>query len=317
MRIFNYNEMLVGIDQGIDAHLAWNQRLFRCALLHEPPGNDVLLPNAHELCQFGLWFNSQRMLLDEIDPYLTLRIEDSHRLMHGGVRSLAQAILDNRPAQAIDLQLYQNQQSTMITLLNMLRQQIVDIESRHDTLTGLPMRHGLEHAFSIRIRDALRTGQQLWLAIADIDHFKSVNDTHGHSIGDVAIKHIANRLSYCIRANDVLFRYGGEEFLALLLVEPGGAIHDLAKRMLTSACTPLMLGDGTTLQLSITLGLTPVSPDEALNNAIDRADFAMLDGKKAGRNRYNISFASDVIHGLQNVPAANTKKAPVSPEPKP
>lgn len=293
---FDYNALLVGIDQGIDAHLAWNQRLFRCALLRESPGNDVLLPNAHELCRFGQWFHSQRALLDEIDPYLSLRIDDAHRLMHNGVRALATAILADEPAQAIDLQLYQNQQSTMVTLLNTMRQQVVDIESRHDALTGLPMRHGLEHAFSIRLKDAMRNGLQLWIAIADIDHFKSVNDTYGHSVGDMAIKHVADRLSLCLRTNDILFRYGGEEFLVLLMVEPGGAIHGVAKRMLSSVNSPLILADGQPLSLTITLGLTPVSPTEMLGRATDRADFALLDGKKSGRNRHIISFGTNAIN---------------------
>lgn len=289
MQLFDFNKLVTGIDQGIDAHLAWNQRLFRCALLREAPGVDVQLINAHELCQFGKWFISQRSLLDGIDPYLALRIDDAHRLMHDGVRVLAAAILENRPAQTIDLEMYQSQQATMITLLNALRQQVAEIATRHDVLTGLPMRHGLEHAFSIRGKDALRNGQQLWLVIADIDHFKSVNDTFGHSVGDMALKHVAERLAYCLRTNDMLFRYGGEEFLALLLMAPDSNVQAIAERVLASVRLPLTLADGQQLSLTITLGLTQVSTGEALSVAINRADFALFDGKKAGRNRYIIT----------------------------
>ena len=285
----DYNELLIGIDHGIDAHLAWNQRLFRCAFLRESPGNDVMLPNAHELCQFGIWFEAQRLILNEIDPYLTRCIDDAHRLMHDGVRSLASAILENKPAEAVDLQLYQNQQTAMITLLHTLHQRIEDINIRLDSLTGLPMRHGLEHAFTIRSKDELRNGMQLWLVLADIDHFKLVNDTHGHSVGDMAIKHVADRLALCLRSNDILFRYGGEEFLALLLVTSDSDIQEIAKRMLHSVNNPLKLADDQSLNLTATLGLTHVSSGETLRPVIDRADFALLDGKKAGRNRYTIT----------------------------
>ena len=289
MKSFDYNELLIGIDQGIDAHLAWNQRLFRCALLRESPGDDVLLPNSHELCQFGIWFESQRVILDEIDSRLVSRIDNAHRLMHDGVRSLATSILDDKPAKAIDLQSYQNQQTTMITLLHTLHQRIVDVDSRHDPLTGLPMRHGLEHAFTIRNKDSLRNDSQLWLAMIDIDHFKSVNDTHGHSIGDIAIKYVADRLTLCLRSNDIQFRYGGEEYLALLLVKSGDDVQEIAKRMLHSVNNPLILADNISLNMTVTIGLTQVSPGEILSRAIDRADFALLDGKKAGRNRYTIA----------------------------
>ena len=289
MHSLDYNELLIGIDQGIDAHLAWNQRLFRCALLRESPGDDVLLPNAHELCQFGIWFAAQRVILNEIDPSLVNRIGNAHRSMHDGVRSLAASILEDKPANAADLQSYQNQQTTMITLLHTLHQRIVDIDSHHDSLTGLPMRHGLEHAFTIRNKDTLRNGSQLWLALVDIDHFKLVNDTHGHSIGDMALKHVADRLTFCLRSNDILFRYGGEEFLALLPVKSGNDVQEIANRILRSVNNPLMLADDLLLNMTVTIGLTQVSPGEMLRPAIDRADFALLDGKKAGRNRYTIA----------------------------
>lgn len=289
MQSIDYNELLIGIDQGIDAHLAWNQRLFRCALLRESPGNDVILPNSHELCQFGIWFESQRLILDNIDPELIRSIDKAHRLMHDGVRSLATAILQNKAAQEVDMQLYQNHQTTMITLLHTLHNLIESINARHDSLTGLPMRHGLEHAFTIRSKDASRNGLQLWLVMADIDHFKSVNDTHGHSIGDMAIKHVADRLILCIRGNDILFRYGGEEFLALVLVKSGSEIKEIAERMLLSVNEQLVLTNNENLNLTVTIGLTSVSPSEILRSAIDRADSALLNGKKAGRNRYIIA----------------------------
>lgn len=289
MQSIDYNELLVGIDEGINAHLAWNQRLLRCALLRESPGHDVMLPNAHELCQFGIWFKEQKLMLDEIDSDLTHSIDEAHRLMHDGVRSLSSAILENNPAQEIDLQMYQDQQTTMITLLHTLHQRIENINMRYDSLTGLPMRHGLEHAFTIRSNDASRNGTQLWLLMADIDHFKSVNDSYGHSIGDIAIKHVVDRLSLCLRSNDILFRYGGEEFLALLLVESDDDMQEIAERMLISVNEPLILSNNETLNLTVTLGLTPVFLGEILRPVIDRADFALLDGKKAGRNRFIIA----------------------------
>ena len=87
----------------------------------------------------------------------------------------------------------------MVTLLNELRERVAEAATHQDLLTGLPLRHGLEYAFGLRRKDARRDQAQLWLAMIDVDHFKAVNDSHGHAVGDVALQHVAPRLVGCLR----------------------------------------------------------------------------------------------------------------------
>jgi diguanylate cyclase len=279
--------LLEGINRGVEAHLAWNQRLLRCALLRESPGDEVLRPNAHTLCRFGLWFSSHRHELDAFDAELARRINDSHQLMHDAVRRMCEQLLRGEAAAPADLQAYEQEQSTMVLLLNQLREHITQAAEHLDVLTGLPLRHGLDYAFELRRKDARRVQGQLWLAMIDVDRFKAVNDTQGHAVGDLALKHIARRLGDCMRQADALFRFGGEEFLALFVVREPLGVDLLAARLLsTVSAGPLVLPSGTGLPLTVTIGLSRVRADDTLSSATERADHALLLGKAQGRNRF-------------------------------
>ena len=279
--------LLEGIDHGIEAHLAWNQRLMRCALLRESPGDEVLRPDAHSLCLFGVWFSRHRHALDAFDELRVERIAQAHERMHAAVRLMCNRVLQGRAATAVDLHAYEQGQSAMVTLLNELRERVSEAATHQDLLTGLPLRHGLEYAFGLRHKDARRGEAQLWLAMIDVDHFKSVNDHHGHAVGDIALQHIARCLEACLRETDALFRFGGEEFLALFLVHEPQGVELLAARVVDAVrAAPLTTASGVTLHLTVTVGLARVRADEALASATERADHAMLLGKAQGRGRF-------------------------------
>jgi diguanylate cyclase (GGDEF)-like protein len=279
-------DLVAGIDHGIESHLAWNQCLLRCALLHETPGDDVLHPEAHMRCRFGAWFARCRHELDTFDKTLVDRVDEAHRRMHDAVRLMCNQKLRGRAAQADDLRTYEQGQSAMIALLNELRCRVTEAEAHCDVLTGLPLRHGLEYAFGLRRNDASRDGAQLWLAMLDVDRFKAVNDSHGHAAGDAALRHVARCLSACLRQTDAIFRFGGEEFLGLFLVREPQGVELLATRLLDAVrAAPLATVSGALLQMTVTVGLARVREGDDLAGATERADQAMLLGKARGRGR--------------------------------
>lgn len=282
-----FEALINGIDQGIEAHLAWNQKLLRCSLLHESPGNDMLSPRAHELCRFGLWFLQVRPELDRFDAKLTQSIANAHQSMHSAVAAMCAKVLNAAPALPDELSVYEQNQTAMVTLLNSLRQNIADAAIKNDVLTGLPLRHGMEHAFELRTKDANRKKQSLWLAMIDVDKFKSVNDTHGHVVGDLALRHIAATLSASLRENDVLIRFGGEEFVGLFLISECESVTSVMQRLLDALhAEPLRTDAGLVLKLTATVGVARVRQSESLTSAIDRADHALLQGKTFGRDQY-------------------------------
>lgn len=280
-------DLVAGIDRGIEAHMAWNQRLIRCSLLHHHPEPDMLRTDAHELCEFGQWFAGERAQLNGIAPELASRTEQYHTAMHAAVRDICQCVVGGEPVDARDLDQYESAQSSMVMMLNELRGAVTRSAAHHDPLTGLPLRHSLRFAFDSRVRDAVRAGLQLHLAMVDVDHFKRVNDRHGHPVGDDVLRNVARVLAQCMRANDCLIRYGGEEFLAILLIDHEAALEQVAQRMLEAVRQAQLVGaDHQPIALTVTIGLARVLPGEVLEEVIKRADDALLAGKAAGRNRF-------------------------------
>lgn len=279
----NFQNLLTGIDRGIEAHLAWNQRLMRCVMSHESPGEDMLQPDAHRRCAFGQWLVAEKAALAGFDAAATEALEHQHQAMHDAVRALCTQSAQGQAAGAPDLQAYEAGQTGMVASLHTLRRKVAESLLQHDALTGLPLRNGLDYAFRIRQRDAARHGQPLHLAMVDVDHFKAVNDTWGHRVGDLALQHLARLMTGCLRGSDIVIRYGGEEFLFLLLgAEAEGAIQRLLDQVRTH---PMPLEGGGTLALTLTAGLATVDWRDNLASAIDRADRALLQGKHGGRDR--------------------------------
>ena len=156
-----------------------------------------------------------------------------------------------------------------------------------DFLTQLVnRRQAVRHLERERAR-ARRSGESLGFIMIDLDHFKSVNDTYGHQAGDAALKHTADLLKTRARASDILIRYGGEEFLAVLPdTDLPGAVelaNSLRERVQNN---PLTYGD-VEVQLRASLGVAVLPPDQDIDvrEMIDRADKALYAAKERGRNR--------------------------------
>lgn len=155
-----------------------------------------------------------------------------------------------------------------------------------DPLTGLYNRRFLQEHTSQIITGVLRRGKQVGLLICDLDYFKQVNDTHGHDIGDLMLKETSTILKTSIREADLVIRFGGEEFLVLLLdVEPGAAMDVAEKIRARMADFKLRVGD-TILQKSISIGVSEFPGDtDGFWQAIKYADVALYRAKETGRNR--------------------------------
>ncbi len=282
--------LIGGIDAGVQAHLAWNHRLLRCALLRESPGDDMLRPEAHTICRFGVWLARERAALEAFDASLTAAIEDSHAAMHQAVRSLCAHNLRGEAAAPSTLKAYEEGQRAMLARLSELRHAMVHASARNDPLTGLPLRHGMPTAFEHCTKDARREGALLFVAMIDIDRFKSVNDSWGHPVGDAALQHVAACLRATLRDNDPLFRFGGEEFLALLRCPDAAAAQDTARRLLQGLrLAPLTVLPGVVLRLTATIGLAEAGANETFESVVARADHALLQGKLHGRDRHVVA----------------------------
>jgi diguanylate cyclase (GGDEF)-like protein len=166
------------------------------------------------------------------------------------------------------------------------REASLEHAAQTDALTGLPnRRHGFEHARSAFSR-ARRHGDAMAVLMLDLDHFKDVNDRHGHAAGDALLEAVARALAQRLRQQDMLARWGGEEFLIVVSTAAPSDAHDVAQALLERVASLGFRHEGLQLPCTASLGVALLSAqDTTLEMLLARADRALYEAKARGRNR--------------------------------
>ena len=155
---------------------------------------------------------------------------------------------------------------------------------RFDTVTRVHSRAYVIQALAERLKIAQQDGQPLCVVMADLDHFKEINDTHGHLVGDHVLHDVATRMVTGARSSDIVGRYGGEEFLIIFEDATLDVARDLAERIRIRVLADPFIEDAEKLFVTVSLGVAEARPDESEASLIERADLAMYEAKAAGRN---------------------------------
>jgi diguanylate cyclase (GGDEF)-like protein len=167
-----------------------------------------------------------------------------------------------------------------------------------DALTGLPNRRAVIDELLKELARSRRSGQPLGVAIADLDHFKQLNDTRGHLAGDNALREAAERMRGAIRVYDTVGRYGGEEFLFVL---PGCDVETavgLAERIRRAVGDEPMMVDEEAARVTCSIGVVCGQVAADAEVLIDIADAALYRAKEGGRNRVEVATPDDVARAL-------------------
>jgi len=158
-----------------------------------------------------------------------------------------------------------------------------EIRAMTDPLTGLYNRRAFEHHLKLVEAQGKRSEPKAALLLADLDHFKEINDRHGHVAGDMVLRHVSRVLERSIRTTDLPFRIGGDELAVLALGAGAQEAKLLGRRILSELTADPLTTDGAAVEVSLSFGGTLFQPGESLIETVQRADLALYEAKKEGR----------------------------------
>jgi len=154
-----------------------------------------------------------------------------------------------------------------------------------DPLTGLFNRRGTDAILARECAKAKRHGRHFAVLMTDLDHFKKVNDQHGHDVGDEVLQELASRLRATVREEDHVARWGGEEFLVLVQEDHSETVMNIAEKIRKNVAERPFSTRAGRLSVTISLGVACYREYEAAEATISRADKALYQAKNEGRNR--------------------------------
>jgi diguanylate cyclase (GGDEF)-like protein/PAS domain S-box-containing protein len=163
-------------------------------------------------------------------------------------------------------------------------------QANTDELTGIDNRRHFFNQAEQEIRRARRFGRTVSVMMIDLDHFKKINDTLGHAVGDLVLQEVVKAIRQCLRETDIVGRLGGEEFAALLPETGLEAASEVANRMAQAIANHPIVTAKATVPCTVSIGLAHMKPDEtALDVMLQRADEALYRAKHNGRNRVEVA----------------------------
>lgn len=181
----------------------------------------------------------------------------------------------------------------IIKWLNLNQQQKDELQdlARTDNLLGLFNRDYFLAFATNEIKKKKRSDKEIFIFLIDIDHFKKINDTFGHFAGDEVLRAFAKNLKSNLRDFDIIARWGGEEFIGMLLTEDANYFQYIIERLRKSTQELCVIYDGEIINFSISIGCSFVKKeDKSIHETIKRADLALYKAKQSGRNQ--VCFAS-------------------------
>ena len=187
-----------------------------------------------------------------------------------------------------------NAQLNQITSdMEMLRKELAQIrdESYKDFLTGISNRKAFDAALDDIMYSTRADKSTFSILIADIDHFKRVNDNYGHLIGDKVLRFVASTFKRCLKGNDIVARFGGEEFAVILPntdVTGAYSVAEQIRRAISAGKIKDMHNQSVLDQITISIGIAQHDSSDRQNDLVQRADQALYKAKEKGRNRIEI-----------------------------
>ena len=265
-------------------HQQWLRRLHSGLITGSPAfSDDILDPVAHQRCKFGHWYYNEAAEVIRDHPHFTA-IESLHRKMHDQGRLLASKAGEGRAIREDEYASFMDLQKGLCERLIGLREELQVLRYSFDALTGTLNRQACELLLNQEYARVSREQETCCLALMDIDHFKSINDSYGHMVGDDVIKTLSGLLREQLRPYDTICRYGGEEFLLSLPNTDLSLAEEILERLRRDIAARDISFEQGDIRVTVSCGLTSLDTRVPLAESVRRADDALYAAKAAGRN---------------------------------
>ena len=269
----------------IEGHEDWLQRGHHAVVCGTEPDREIVSDQAKFLGPLGNWLT----LHDKdgvLDQPVFAELDAAHADMHDFGRLLALGAADGKPIPPEDYEAFIVKVNRFNGLARRIRDAFQQAAAQLDPLTGIHNRQTMMQELELERERALRTGAPLCLVLADIDHFKAVNDTHGHAAGDTVLQAVAGSYLAHLRPYDSIYRYGGEEFLLSLPNADEETAYMVVERLREALGRERIVFNGSDrLSVTSSFGLCMVEETSSLKQTIELADQALYAAKRDGRNR--------------------------------
>lgn len=288
--------LLRQLAEAIYSHEQWHKELMRtlgCRLQYDLRDT---AEDAHRRCRFGQWYYSvEDQALRDHPAFVGLEIP--HERMHRFASQLLRSSANGLPISPSDYDNFANALDRLRLEIHTLKSEVEDSLLNRDPLTGAENRVSMLTTLREALELVKRHVGQHCVTMMDLDHFKKINDTHGHPVGDQVLTASTSYIMKHLRPYDKVFRYGGEEFLISM---PGIDLQatQSAIERIRSGLTAIELAsdNGKPVFATASFGITLLDPDVSIEESIDRADRAMYAAKTGGRNRvcvWDLSMGRD------------------------
>lgn len=275
------------LDQALYNHKQWYNVLVRTLICRLHGDNNDTLPDAHTRCRFGQWYYGDAPKAIQDHPGF-VSMGDAHKRLHQLANILLQEITTKYAVSPLNYDNFANALEQMQLELYTLKYELEYLLESRDALTGATNRINMLPSLREQQEVVKRQGENCCLAMLDLDLFKEVNDTYGHNVGDIVLVSFTRYLIESMRPYDKIFRYGGEEFLLCLPFTELDAGVKIVDRLRKGIEKMTIITNNQSIKITVSIGITLLDPNFLAEKSVDRADQAMYEAKKSGRNRVKI-----------------------------
>ncbi|MBF0186488.1 MAG: diguanylate cyclase [Magnetococcales bacterium] len=278
-------ELLFVLEKALSDHNTWMMNWHRAIICNQSVEEAHLDHKAHRKCNFGIWYyNSNHPILSNHQSFLNIRT--IHRTLHEMGRELL--IKSGK-----GLEIMPGEYDTFLEIrtqfraeIRVLEKTLNDLIASTDPLTRVFNRSQMKSMIEHHHTMLKETGHVCSIAMVDLDHFKSINDTYGHKTGDDVLQFASGFIARNLRPSDLIFRYGGEEFLVCLpKTTTQTAFHVLERIRCQLSQQTINSTDDQVLKVTCSVGISQLQTNLSLEEAQKQADTAVYDAKQSGRNR--------------------------------